>query len=263
MTAAAFLRWLRLPSTRPGQLQHSRSDADSFLYGDECRAVCADHGADVGSGSECDVCIIDGVGHTDNWLFEDTTGNFKLATGGIVVAGTTDSTTTTTGALQVAGGAAIRKRVFIDGITASSGLQTAVLCQSSGGEMIADSVACLASSGRFKQDIKPLAVGLDEVMRLRPVSYRYKPEGIFSHNANYLKERIGFLAEDVQQIEPRVVGYEADGKTARTVSYETMVPLLVKSIQELKGEVDTLKAEIQSLKQPRRIAFYLPSVIGL
>ena len=50
----------------------------------------------------------------------------------------------------------------MDGITASSGLQTAVLCQSSGGEVIADSVACLASSARFKENIQPLGSGLDE-----------------------------------------------------------------------------------------------------
>jgi hypothetical protein len=219
----------------------------------------------TGSGASGDIILkTGGTGASSTVQNTATTAlTIKGATQNIVVASATESTTTTSGALQVAGGAAIRKRVFIDGITTSSGLQTAVLCQSSGGEMIADSVACLASSGRFKQDVKPLMVGLDEVMRLRPVSYRYKQEGIFAHNANYLRERIGFIAEDVQQIEPRVVGYEADGKTARTVSYETMVPLLVKSIQELKGEVDTLKAEIQSLKQPRRIVFHLPSIIGL
>jgi hypothetical protein len=185
-----------------------------------------------------------------------------LATGAII-QGTGDASSTTTGALQVAGGAAIRKRVFIDGITTSSGLQTAVLCQSSGGEMIADSVACLASSGRFKWDIKPLVVGLDEVMRLRPVSYRYKPEGIFAHNLNFQRERVGFIAEDINQVDSRLVGYEADGKTPRTIGYDQITPILVKSIQELKAEVDALKAEIQSLKQPRHIAFHLPSVIGL
>lgn len=163
------------------------------------------------------------------------------ASGAITTSSTTDSTTTTSGALQVAGGAAIRKRVFIDGITTSSGLQTAVLCQSSGGEMIADSVACLASSGRFKQNIKPLVSGLDEVMKLKPVSYYYKPEGIFAHNLNFQRERVGFIAEDIAKIDTRFVGYEADGITPRTVSYEMIVPLLVKSIQELELKIERLE----------------------
>lgn len=168
-----------------------------------------------------------------------------------LVTSTTDSTTTTSGALQVAGGAAIIKRVFIPGITASAGLQTAVLCQSSGGEMIADSVACLASSGRFKENVKPLTVGIDEVMKLRPVSYRYKPEGIFSKNLNFQRERVGFIAEDVAQVDPRFVGYEADGLTPRTVGYDTMVPLLVKAIQELYLEVERLKSDLRLLGQKR------------
>jgi hypothetical protein len=173
-------------------------------------------------------------------------GDLKL--NNILVTSATDSTTTTSGALQVAGGAAIRKRVFIDGITASSGLQTAVLCQSSGGEMIADSVACLASSKRFKENIRPLTTGLDEVMKLQPISYRYKPEGIFARNVNFQRERVGFLAEDINAIDPRFVGYEADGKTPRTVGYEQMVPLLVKAIQEMQSEIDTLR---QQVKQQR------------
>lgn len=171
--------------------------------------------------------------------------------GAVIIATATDATTTTSGAFQLAGGMAVRKRVFIDGITASSGLQTAVLCQSSGGEMIADSVACLASSARFKENVRPLAAGLDEVMRLRPVSYRYKREGIFAKNSNFQRERVGFIAEDVALVDTRFVGYEADGLTPRTVGYDTMVPLLVKAIQELHLEVERLKSDLRLLGQKR------------
>lgn len=173
-------------------------------------------------------------------------GDIKL--NNILVTSTTDSTTTTTGAATIAGGLAVRKRVFIDGITASSGLQTAVLCQSSGGEMIADSVACLASSARFKENIKPLNVGLDEVMKLRPISYNYKPEGIFAKNANFKRERIGLLAEDVQGVDNRLVGYESDNVTPRTIGYDQIIPLLVRAIQEQQAQIDSLKTELAKIK---------------
>jgi len=82
-------------------------------------------------------------------------------------------------------------------------------------------------------------------MRLRPISYRYKPEGIFAKNANFQRERVGFTAEEVDKIDPRFVGYEADGKTPRTVGYEQMVPLLVKAIQELQGEIVALRQQVK------------------
>lgn len=175
-----------------------------------------------------------------------TTGVASLGT--VSATSTTDATTTTSGALQVAGGAAIRKRVFIDGITASSGLQTAVLCQSSGGEMIADSVACLASSGKVKDNVRPLGSSLNEIMRLRPVSFTYKPEGIFAHNLNFQKTRPGFIAEEVNEIDPRLVGFEKDGITPRTVGYELIVPVLVKAMQELRGIVAGQQKEIEWLR---------------
>lgn len=165
----------------------------------------------------------------------------------VAIASTTDSTTTTSGALQVAGGAAIRKRVFIDGITASSGLQTAVLCQSSGGEMIADSVACLASSERFKEGVESLDTGLSAIMALRPVSYRYRQEGIFAKNKNFQHERIGLLAEEVARIDSRVVGFEADGKTPRTVGYEMIVPILIRGIQQQQATIEALNARFNTL----------------
>jgi hypothetical protein len=171
------------------------------------------------------------------------------ASGAITTSSTTDSTTTTSGALQVAGGAAIRKRVFIDGITTSAGVQTAVLCQSSGGEMIADSVACLASSARFKYRIKALNSGLNEILSLRPVSFFYKPEGIFANNQNFQRERVGLIAEDVAKIDPRLVGFEKDGITPRTVGYEQIVPVLIKAVQEQQVILDKQQKEIEELKQ--------------
>jgi hypothetical protein len=185
-----------------------------------------------------------------------TIGGTVSVTGASTLAGVTsitnatDSSSSSTGALIVTGGAAINKRFFIPNITASSGLQTAVLCQSSGGEMIADSVACLASSARFKMNVKPLGEGLDEVMRLRPVSFFYRPEfnGKLQSNPNFNGERVGFLAEDVQKIDSRFVGVEADGITPHSVRYEQMVPLLVKAIQELNHRQKIQAKEIESLK---------------
>lgn len=178
------------------------------------------------------------------------TGTTTTLPGVVAITNATDSSSSSTGALIVTGGIAINKRIFIPSITASSGLQTAVLCQSSGGEMIADSVACLASSARFKMNIKPLNQGLNEVMSLRPVTFFYRPEfnGALQSNPNFNGERVGFLAEEVQKIDPRFVGVEKDGTTAHSVRYEQMVPLLVNAIKEQQVEIKAQQAEIKELR---------------
>lgn len=157
--------------------------------------------------------------------------------GDLAVNTTDEATSATAAAFTVAGGAGFSKKMFIPSISTSSGLQTAVLCQSSAGEMIADSVACLASSGRFKYQVKPLGSGLKEVMALRPISFRYKPEGIFANNKNFQSERVGLAAEEVEKVDKRLVGYEKDGVTPRSVGYEQIVPLLIKGMQEQQGQI--------------------------
>lgn len=169
---------------------------------------------------------------------------------GAPTASTNVTITNTAMALRVrAGKALLGGTVFIPSITASAGLQTAVLCQSSGGEMIADSVACLASSGRFKEGVLPLQSGLNEIMSLSPVTFFYKPEGIFAKNVNFRRERIGLIAEDVAKVDPRLVGYEADGVTPRTVAYDQLTPMLINAIKDQQKQIDTLKAEVNKLRK--------------
>lgn len=173
-----------------------------------------------------------------------TLRNISLIGGTVSVANTTDSTTTTSGALQVAGGFAVRKRVFIDGISASAGLQTAVLCQSSGGEMIADSVACLASASRFKDVHGPMPNGaLAKLIKLPIDRWSYKEEGNFT-STDWTRERIGPLADDVAAMDSRLAGYDSDGNV-RTYSTEQLLGYTIKALQELKADNDNLRDEVR------------------
>lgn len=85
--------------------------------------------------------------------------------------------------------------------------------------------------------------GLDKIMQLNPVHFTYK--------SNPERERLGFIAQEVQNIVPQavyntgnsVVGvkteFDLDGALA--MEYHALIPVLVKAIQELKAEVDALK----------------------
>jgi hypothetical protein len=118
---------------------------------------------------------------------------------------------------------------------------------------------CLGtSSARFKNSIHNLNEGLNEILALRPVSYFYDR----THGDGGQRIQYGFTAEDTKSVLPALVGLDKAGQP-NSVDMLGMLPVAIKAIQELKAEVDTLKAEIQSLKQSRRVAFHLPSIIGL
>jgi hypothetical protein len=165
-----------------------------------------------------------------------TAGNIQLASASSIT-NATDATSTATGALQVAGGAVVIKRFWIPGITPSSGLQTAVLCQSSGGEMIADSVACLASGRQFKNIIGPVSDGaLTKLVKLPIDVWRYKAEGKFT-SPEWTRERIGPIAQDVAAMDSHLAGYDEAGNV-RTYSTEQLLAFTIKALQELDGKFE-------------------------
>jgi hypothetical protein len=163
------------------------------------------------------------------------------------VRGTTDSTSTTTGSLQVAGGAAIRKRVWMDGLS-TSGSGTTYMCIASSGELINDNAACIVSALKFKDNIEPLTNGLDEVMKLRPVAFNYKTGG---------SRQIGLIAEDVAEVDERLAIRDKNGEL-HSVDYLKMPALLVRAIQEQQDEIEQLRREIQSLKASRPTLTLMP-----
>jgi len=129
---------------------------------------------------------------------------------------------------------------------ATSGNGSAVICQSSAGELIADSVACLASSRAFKEDITPLDRDpMSIIQALQPVQYRYKPEGIFSDQPHPL--RYGFVAEDVEHIDPKLVGYDKGGHV-RTVDMVGLIPVLTRALQEQQQQISRLQYAIEVLQ---------------
>lgn len=98
---------------------------------------------------------------------------------------------------------------------------------------------CLGtSSARYKHDIAPLVMGLNEVTQLQAITYYYN-KGYGNDGA---KKLYGFTAEQVYEVMPELVSLDAEGHP-NAVDWAGMVPVLVRSIQELKVEVDRLKSK--------------------
>ena len=111
----------------------------------------------------------------------------------------------------------------------------------------ANASTCIVSSIRYKNIVGTLKNALSKVMELNPVSFTYKEE--LDHSKVKGVEHIGLIAEEVLEVEPRLVGYEKDGVTPRTVRYEESVALLVAAMQELNGKVEEQQMQIELLQK--------------
>ena len=132
--------------------------------------------------------------------------------------------------------------IRMDNLPTSDEGQLSFLCLNASNELVVGTNSdCSSSSMRFKNNINALSddSGLAEVMKLNPVSFFYKPEfnGALQTNANYSGEQVGFIAEEVGQVDPRLVTLEADGTTIHGVRYEKITAVVVKALKELASTV--------------------------
>jgi hypothetical protein len=51
------------------------------------------------------------------------------------------------------------------------------------------------------------------------------------------------MAHELEEVLPQAVSGEKDAEEMQSVDYSKIVPLLIKSIQELKAEIEILKAK--------------------
>jgi hypothetical protein len=108
-----------------------------------------------------------------------------------------------------------------------------------GGTVYATSTSITAiSDASLKENVRDLETGLDEVMALRPRRFDWK-------NGDG-QDVAGFIAQEVESVLPDLVSdykYNAE-ETKRGLKMGDMLPTLVKAIQELKAEVDSLRAQL-------------------
>jgi len=100
------------------------------------------------------------------------------------------------------------------------------------------------SDARLKTNVADLPYGLDTVVRLKPVEFDWIDEGAQAEQGH----QIGFLAQEVEALIPEIVETADDEMGTKSMAYAQMTPVLVKAIQELKAENDTLKAELDEVK---------------
>lgn len=127
------------------------------------------------------------------------------------------------------------------------------------GTLTANQVVTL-SDYRVKENIQSLSnSSLDNIMSMNVVEYNYDADllmpiddsdtaSITTRNLQLSAEKsriasekhYGLIAQELQQLYPDLVKESQDGYL--TINYLEMVPLLIRSVQELKAEINTLQA---------------------
>ncbi len=109
----------------------------------------------------------------------------------------------------------------------------------------------MTSSLRFKEQVHNMGDSTNGLMKLRPVTFFYKPE----YDKGPRTLQYGLIAEEVADIYPDLVAYDDDGQPY-TVRYQYITTMLLNEVQkqyhraEKQSEViATQQREIDSLKQ--------------
>src|SRR5207249_2495741 len=185
-----------------------------------------------------------------NALLNNTTGNENIALGNLAGSNLTtgdnnidignQGVAAEAGTIRI-GTQGTQTATYIAGISGIPiGAGVAVRVNASG------QLGTVASSARFKDEIKPMDKASEAILALKPVTFHYKkeldPDGI---------RQFGLVAEEVEKVDPDLEARDAKGKVY-TVRYEAVNAMLLneflkehRMVQQQEKEIDALKAELK------------------
>jgi hypothetical protein len=191
-------------------------------------------------------------------LFSNTTGEFNTAIGSQALRDnvTGDSNTAIgdsagfniTGSGNVCIGAGVNGFAGEDNITRIRNVYESVATERAVYVTSDNRLGTLSSSGRYKEQIKPMEKASEAIHQLRPVSFRYKKEIDPTRSLSF-----GLIAEEVARVSLDLVTPDREGKP-ETVRYEAVNAMLLneflkdhRKVQEQANTIAKLKNEVANL----------------
>jgi hypothetical protein len=96
------------------------------------------------------------------------------------------------------------------------------------------------SSARYKRDIEPMGARSHAILKLRPVTFRYKQDV-------QGERQYGFSAEEVAKVYPELVMRDASG-AIESVRYQEVIPMLLNELQYQQRQLAELQAQNARLR---------------
>ena len=86
----------------------------------------------------------------------------------------------------------------------------------------------------LKEDVNPISNALKKVLKLTGVDFIWKTSK---------QKAIGVIAQDVERVVPEIVSSNSSG--SKTVSYDSLIPLLIEAIKEQQTQIDDLRKKVK------------------
>jgi predicted ribosome quality control (RQC) complex YloA/Tae2 family protein len=102
----------------------------------------------------------------------------------------------------------------------------------------------VSSSRRFKENIEAMSVACSQLLKLRPVTFRYKE----AYTAGNPLTQYGLIAEEVAAVYPELVAYSADGE-AEAVQYHKLISMLLNEVQKNRRQIEQQQETIAQLSE--------------
>ncbi|MGB3606716.1 MAG: tail fiber domain-containing protein [Psychroserpens sp.] len=115
------------------------------------------------------------------------------------------------------------------------------------------------SDAREKKDINDLTYGLKEILKMRPVSYTLKED-------RFKETKLGLIAQEALKLVPEAVkthdykildekfpeNYTKVELTRMGMTYNSLIPVLIKATQEQQNQIEQLKQGVNQLAQENK-----------
>jgi len=181
-----------------------------------------------------------------NALGTNTTGSHNIAVGvnagyqvinnGNIEIGT-QGLSSDQNAIRI-GDPTVQTSAFMAGINDATVTGAAVLVDPSTGQL-----GIASSSARYKDDIRDIGEASDDLMQLRPVTFRYKRAA--GDEAKPLQ--YGLIGEEVEKVYPELVIHGSRGEV-ESIAYHELPALMLNELQKQHKTIEELEARIAALE---------------
>jgi hypothetical protein len=169
--------------------------------------------------------------HTGGTSAEDE--RMRITETGLVGIGTTEPSST----LHVVGDTTLSGEVYANALSSVTTTADALCVVNGRIQVNVGSTICTISSQNYKHNIQDMTDGLEILMGLRPVTFNWNDTNASS---------VGFIAEEVELIDPRLVSYS--GGLPNGVRYDIITSVLARAIQQQQAQINALQSTTNTLQ---------------